>query len=267
MFGLVLAAVYALSVLVLPFPNWTSFRIAFFAAATARNVTPKQRISMLLHFVRELLLLPVWAAFWLADEALFPNYHNEEIRKPIFIISQPRSGTTFLLRTLSEDKNTFLSIKHLEWRYPYISFWKLVDLLGLRNWLERRSYWPDTELGRMCRKIHYHVLGNFEEFGIFLEERFFHHYFVFRRFPFDSVLKRVSRFDSLSVSSKERMIATFLRVVKKVYFSRGNGEIFLAKENENVEFCRAIVDRCKDARVLRACHETTASLLGVGKSE
>lgn len=158
---LTLIIVYALSILVLPFPNWTSFRIAFIAAVTASNVTTRQRFSMLCYFFYEFLLLPIWAVFWLADELFFPNYRNASIPESIFIISQPRSGTTFLLRTLSEDKNTFLSVKHLEWRYPYISLWKLIDLIGLRNWLEARSYWPDTKLGRTCQKIHSHALGNY----------------------------------------------------------------------------------------------------------
>jgi len=252
---LVLALVYSVSIWALPFPNWTSFRIAFVAVITAPSISLRQRVSMLFYFSQELLLLPVWAVFWLLDEILFPSYHNQEIREPIFIISQPRSGTTFLLRTLSEDRDTFLSVKHLEWRYPYISLWKLIDFLGLRNWLETRSYWPDTELGRTCRKIHYHVLGNYEEFGIFLEERFYHHYFVFRRFPFKSVLERVSLFDSLSEAAKNNMITTFLHVIRKVYFYRGNAEIFLAKENENIEFCRAVINRLDDARILMICRD------------
>ena len=253
--SLTLVPVYTVSIFALPFPNWTSFRIALTAAATARNVTIHQRASMIWFLSRELLTLPIWATFWLLDELLYPQYHNEKIREPIFIISQPRSGTTFLLRTLSEDKNTFLSVKHFEWRYPYISFWRMAEFLGIREWFERQSYWPNTKIGRKCEKIHNHVLGNYEEFGIFLEERFYHHYFVFRRFPFNAVMERVSQFDTLSDNAKARMITTFLRVVKKVYFHRGNGEIFLAKENENVEFCRAALSRLEGARVLMICRD------------
>ena len=255
MFLSIVVSVYAVSIFVLPFPNWASFRIALAAVATARNVTIQQRASMLWFLSRELLTLPIWSVFWLLDEILYPQYRNEKLREPIFIVSQPRSGTTFLLRTLSEDKNTFLSVKHFEWRYPYISFWRMVEILGMREWFERRSYWPNTELGRKCEKIHNHVLGNYEEFGIFLEERFYHHYFVFRRFPFDAVLERVSQFDTLSEKARDQMITTFLRVVQKVYFHRGAGAIFLAKENENVEFCRAVLSRLEGARVLMICRD------------
>lgn len=255
MFVFTVVAVYTVSIFVLPFPNWTSFRIAFSAASTARNITMQQRVSMFSFLFKELLFLPIWATFWLLDEIIYPHYRNEKIKEPIFIISQPRSGTTFLLRTLSEDKDTFLSVKHFEWRYPYICFWQIVSILGLRDWIEARSYWPNTELGRKCEKIHNHVLGNYEEFGIFLEERFYHHYFVFRRFPFEAVLERVSQFDSLSKASADQMVDTFLRVVKKVHYFRGKNEIFLAKENENVEFCRAVLARLEGARILMICRD------------
>lgn len=251
----VLFATYFFSAIVLPFPNWTSFRVVVIATLIAPDITIRQRTSMLLFLLKEVVLLPIWALFWVADELFFATYHDQKIREPIFIVSQPRSGTTFLLRTLSEDKDSFLSVKHLEWRYPYITFWLLVDRLGLRPWLENRSYWPNTELGNTCKKIHAHVLGNYEEFGIFLEERFFHHYFVFRRFPFKPVLDRISRFDGLADADKDNMISTFLRVIRKVYFYRGNDEIFLAKENESVEFCRAVIDKLPDARLLMICRE------------
>jgi len=235
--------VYPMAVWVLPFPNWKSFGIAFKAVVVAKDVRFQHRIGMLLYILRDVALSPVWASFWLLDEFLYGAYRNSKI------------GTTFLLRTLSEDSDTFLSVKHLEWRYPYISFWKLLELLKLRDWLENRSYWPNTELGRRCNKIHHHVLGNYEEFGIFLEERYYHHYFVFRRFPFAPVLERVSGFNGLPERAQNEMINTLIRVVKKVYFYRGSNEIFLAKENENVEFCQALVKKLTDARILMICRD------------
>lgn len=255
---MVLAAIlttYLASALILPFPNWTSFRVALNAVVAAEKVTIWQRMSMLRYLFLEVVILPIWAVFWICDELLFSDYHEQRLHEPVFIVSQPRSGTTFLLRTLSEDRSSFLSIKHLEWRYPYISFWYLIDVLGLRRWLESRSYWPNNELGQKCRRIHPHVLGNYEEFGIFLEERFYHHYFLFRRFPFQSVLDRISRFDDLPIADKDRMVTTFLRVIKKVYYYRGQGETLLAKENESVQFCRAVLERLDDARLLMICRE------------
>lgn len=258
---LVVGLVYLASAAILPFPNWTSFLIVAHCTVTARRLGLRARLGMIRYLVREVAVLPVWTAFWIVDEVLFCEYRNASINEPIFIFSQPRSGTTFLLRTLAEDTDTFLGVKHLEWRYPYISFWRLIDALGLRQRIEALSYWPANDLGRLCHEIHPHVLGNHEEFGIFLEERFFHHYFVFRRFPFLAVLNRVSRFEDLSPRAQERMVTTFLRVVRKVHhYRQGGNRIFLAKENENVEFCCALIKRLPDARLIFIARATNQML-------
>lgn len=250
LFLLITILLFLISSILLPFPNWKSFYIVFMATLSSDDIGLQQRASMLIYLLKELVFLPVWAFFWLIDELFFAQYHNCKIEGPVFIFSQPRSGTTFLLRTLAEDEDMFFSVKHLEWRYPYISFWKLLDLLNLRSWLEKKSYWPNNKLGRLCNKIHFHVLGNHEEFGIFLEERFYHHYFVFRRFPFDPVMQRISNFETLTKKEKEIMINTFVRVVRKVSYHRGGNQKFVTKENESVEFCRALIEKFADAKVL-----------------
>lgn len=249
-FLLVIILSYVVSALALPFPDWPSYWHVAGHVMFSPHPSLKQRASMAWYLARDFLLLPAFAAFWLVDEILFHQYHDVRIKEPVFIISQPRSGTTFLLRTLSRDKDTFLSVKHVEWRYPCISIWKILDLMSLRNWLENRSYWPDTILGRTCQKIHYHVLGVFEEFGIFLEERFYHHYFVFRRFPFPPVLNFVTDYKGLPKKRQEALVDTFLQVVRKVYFYRGSSEIFLTKENEAVDFYELLLAAFPDARLL-----------------
>ncbi len=50
-----------------------------------------------------LVLLHIhWLGLWL-DELLFHRYRHTPVHKPLFILGVPRSGTTFLQRTLSRD--------------------------------------------------------------------------------------------------------------------------------------------------------------------
>lgn len=55
----------------------------------------------------------VWAGFIL-DEIFFPDYCDFQIRQPVFIIGNPRSGTTFLQRLLARDTSNFLSMRTWE---------------------------------------------------------------------------------------------------------------------------------------------------------
>lgn len=55
----------------------------------------------------------VWTGFVL-DEIFFPKYHDIKINQPVFIIGNPRSGTTFLQRLLARDTANFLTMRTWE---------------------------------------------------------------------------------------------------------------------------------------------------------
>ena len=54
-----------------------------------------------------------WIGF-LCDELFFAGYRRIEVRDPIFVLGIPRSGTTFLHRTLATDKEQFTSLSTWE---------------------------------------------------------------------------------------------------------------------------------------------------------
>ena len=54
-----------------------------------------------------------WIGF-LCDEIFFAGYRRMEIREPVFILGIPRSGTTFLHRTLATDQEQFTSLSTWE---------------------------------------------------------------------------------------------------------------------------------------------------------
>lgn len=225
---------YASFLALSPFPHWPSYRAVFDSVKRARSITVRQRAVLYKYLLRDILVLPAISFFWLVDEILFRGYRKIEVGAPVFIVGQPRSGTTFLHRTLSADKS-FISLKHLEWKYPLISLWKLIDLFHLRSLVEKVHYWPNTPAGRVARKMHEHRLGSFEEHGIFFEERFYHHYFVFRRYPFPELLGKITDFSNLGERDRTRMVDVFKRVVQKTMYYRGRDLIWLTKENESIE--------------------------------
>lgn len=57
--------------------------------------------------------LLIWSSF-LIDEIVFPGYREIKINQPVFIIGNPRSGTTFLQRLLARDRVNFLSMRTWE---------------------------------------------------------------------------------------------------------------------------------------------------------
>ena len=77
----------------------------FKSANTPGRLTRKRVIFLLLFYI---VWIPVSLFNWLCfalDNLLFPAYKKHPIEKPLFIISNYRSGSTFLQRVLSQDKN------------------------------------------------------------------------------------------------------------------------------------------------------------------
>ena len=57
--------------------------------------------------------LIIWTGFIL-DEIFLPKFHDIKINNPVFIIGNPRSGTTFLHRLMARDTTNFLSLRTWE---------------------------------------------------------------------------------------------------------------------------------------------------------
>lgn len=238
-----------------PFILWRSFFAVMRAVTFSMALSFKQKLRLAWHLIKELVYAPALTLLWIIDDLIFSAYRFAQLNNPVFIVSQPRSGTTFLLRTLSQDSDTFFSLKHLEWRFPFIALWKLIDFFGLRYFVESIDYWPDTELGRLASKIHHHKLGSVEEHGIFFEERMYHHYFTFRRFPLPEVLRRVTDIKDLTKRERKKLVRTFKKVVQKVAYYRGAGRIWLTKENESVDLYRILRDEFPSAHFLTILRE------------
>ncbi len=225
-----------------PLSHWDSYWCVFRATCRDKQLPKRAKLRLLSYLLCDLILSPLHCTLWILDEMIFLNKLNRiRLKDPVFIVSQPRSGSTFLHRLLANDKDVFFAVTYLEWRWPYICIWYLLDRLGLRDWINSWSYWPNKNTaGSLASKMHPHLYGEHEENGIFLEEKFYHHYFVFRRFPFTPLLDTITHFDTLSIKDQKRLLDVFERVIKKVSYYRGENRIWLTKENESVSFYCAL---------------------------
>ena len=106
-------------------------RQLFRSRGTPYRLTPRRIGSLLLSYsIYTLVELVTWAGF-LADDIFFRGYRNVEIREPVFILGNPRSGTTFLHRLLAKDEHTF-TCTHM-WEAlaaPSVAQRRVVQVLG-----------------------------------------------------------------------------------------------------------------------------------------
>lgn len=232
--GLVLTYIFT------PFILWRSFFHIAANVLSARGVGLAARARLFWHLAKDLLWLPLLTWAWWLDELFVPAYRRADASIPVFIMSQPRSGAMSLMRTLAMDERSFFALTHLEWRLPFVLFWRLIDRIGLRRHLERINDWPDTPLGRLASRLHAHELGSLVEHGVFFEERMYHHYLCFRRFPFPGALCRATDVEGLTDGERRKLVGTFSKVVRKVAHYRGAGRLWLTCENDSVELYRLL---------------------------
>lgn len=76
-----------------------------------------------------LILRAMVIAGRILDDILYPGWRAQEIRKPIFIIGNPRSGTTFTHRLMAGD-DRFTYLKLWQTIFPSVTYYRLFGLLG-----------------------------------------------------------------------------------------------------------------------------------------
>jgi len=135
-----------------------------------KDFPPSQRRSVAFCVI----FLTIFAGFevftaicFLLDEVLFRRYRSIVLREPIFVIGNPRSGTTILHRVMACDDERFVFFRSWEILFPSILQKKLLSALGRL----------DRSLGRPLRRRierfearHFEKINRIHEFGLFQPE-------------------------------------------------------------------------------------------------
>lgn len=108
-----------------------NFKAFFKARGKNYRLTPKRFLVLFIWLVLYIPAQIINRFFFLLDELLFFKYHKQPITQPVFIIGNPRSGTTFLHRLMDKDEGTFSSFIVWELIFaPSITQRKLVWAVG-----------------------------------------------------------------------------------------------------------------------------------------
>jgi hypothetical protein len=262
---------YAAGIWFSPFPYWTTYwvlwRHVLFDQTPGIDLMAKLRQAGML--TNYFLLAPVWTMLWHLDDLLYPKYKDMQVR-PVFIIGEPRSGTTLLHRTLGADSKRYFAIRHIEWRYPFITVQKLIETFGLAERLKQANYWPDSAIGKEAARMHPNNMYDFEEDGIFYEERFLHHFFTYLRFPYPDLLNYLDEYPSLPPRVKNNILDVHRKAVQKVMYLRGDPKLqYLSKEVTSHNKIQDLLERYPEARfivIIRPASEFMDSLLALVRS-
>lgn len=176
--------------------------------------------------------------FLLLDEVFF-FYRLVRIKEPVLISGVPRTGTTFLYRTMAEDKENFtcftlgeiIFAPSLIQKYLFYFFYKLDQLIGapLKNFL----LFLGSKIMVEYKKIHLFEFFKPEEDELILLNLFSTVVLKYL-FPRSRVFDKYIEFDEKLSASEKRNILNFQKrcIKKHLFFWRsihGKQKIFLSK--------------------------------------
>lgn len=174
-------------------------------------------------------------AGFIFDEIFFRGYRKTEVKRPVFIVGVPRSGTTFLHRLLSKDKDRFTYMKTWEIIYaPLIIQKKFFLVLGA---VDRFFSCPLYNLNVLVEKRFFKKLNQMHRVELFSAEEdelllihSFSTIFLSFIFPFDEVKKPFAQFDkAFSTKEKKRIMRFYKRNLQRHLYVFGNKKQILSK--------------------------------------
>lgn len=212
-------------------------------------------------FLWTFLFITLWTvftilvfAFRLLDEVFFFNYRKLEVKEPIFIISNPRSGTTFMHRLMSMDEGRYGYTYLYHTILPSITVFKIINFFDsvdrkIGRPMQKFFRWMDGIIFKGWEEIHPMGLGKTEEdeaiyifsgmsAGIFL------------LCPFIKDVYEIVFPDSIEEKTKQKIMNFYTNSIQRVMFAAGHNKVFLSKNVMSTGRLESLQKAYPDARYI-----------------
>jgi len=230
-------------------------KVTFLQPRDHYRLTPR-RFFMILLFI--FLYIPLELFTWLGfllDEIFYPGYRRNQIKQPVFIIGNFRSGTTFMQRILAKDHNRFIGVK--AWEIVFGSSIIIRKLMGFLMRVDKKIGQPLYKMIEASEKKTLHKI-DFHHFrwNDFEEDDFFHlHSFSCFGFwiysaPFE-ILKDLMKFDiSVPKDLNARMMTFYHRLIQRHLYAHGGSRQLLSKNPTFSSKIKSILKIYPDAKFI-----------------
>jgi omega-hydroxy-beta-dihydromenaquinone-9 sulfotransferase len=210
------------------------------------------------------------------DRLLFPAFRRVSVKRPLFILGPPRSGTTLLHRLVASDSQQFTTFPLWELLFaPAICQKYLV--LGL----DRLDRWVGGPLGWLLRRTERIVFGSSERIhktSLLLPEEDYllllplrACFLLILAFPRCEGLWRLGRFDeAISPDVRRRVMKHYASLLQRHLYVRGTQRCILSKNPCFSSWIESLNEQFPEARfigLLRPAEETVPSQLSSIRDE
>lgn len=206
------------------------------------------------------------------DSVFFPGWRKVQVRRPVFIIAHPRSGTTLTHRLMLQDPDRFSCTRAYELLFPSILQKKCIRALGrvdrrllgstLHRWVRSRE---ESALGEL-QDIHHFSLLEPEE-----DEWFYFMTFAsgvsLSLFPYAEEFRDVMTYDCMSPELQREHMAYYDGCLKRQLYLDGEDKTFCGKNTTTfIHKIGVLAEMYPDSRfvhIVRNPFEVAPSLLSL----
>lgn len=251
------------------YPNFRLlFRLTYLSLFKSEGTHARltgRRILVLLGFYT--IFVPMQLINWIffaVDLFAFGGYRRVRVREPVFIVGNPRTGSTRLMRVLARDEKTFACARLWELLLaPSITQRKIVKALaaldrGLGSPIHSRLLAWQERAFRKSDKYHKTRLNKPDEDELSLMPIFSAIHLAFP-FPFLEEFTRYIYFDTqIPPAEKERFMAFYRLSMQRTLYLHGSSKHFLSKSPANSSRIETLCQTFPDAKFIYLTRDPTA---------
>src|SRR3990172_10222355 len=217
--------------------------------------TPRRRVVIFLFYlIIPLQQLLTFICFYL-DEIFFPAYHRQEIKAPVFIVGNFRSGSTLMQRLLAQDKQfTSMNIAEI-YIAPTLTqraIWKMLGAIDRVLFGGRGRRFIEGRDKTWLNSLQMHKVGLFtpdEDEGLLVT--IWSTLFLQYVFPVMDELPPYDRFDEgLPEGQRRRIMGFYQAIIRRHLYAHGGKQIYLAKSPGHASRIDSLVEFFPDARII-----------------
>jgi hypothetical protein len=231
-----------------------TIQFAFFKSeGTPARLSPKRFFINLFIF----LFWPVWQLFiriaYLLDNLIYPESLDQEVKEPVFIVGNFRSGTTFLHRLLDKDNHSTSFTSWELYMAPSVIGRKLSQwLLKLNYAIGNPARWVIALFDKIVEKeavMHKIGLAEAEEDGQVLFQ-IWSSFDLIAFFPFPKLIREYIYYDDqITAEDKTRDMTYYSEIVKKHIYAHG-GRRYLSKNPSHSPKVKTLHHHFPDAKFI-----------------
>lgn len=204
-----------------------------------------------------------WACLTL-DDWLYPGYRRQRVDRPVFIVGNPRSGTSFFHRLLAADGAAFTGLTLQEILLPATCQQRAIAAAGrldgaLGRPLGRLIAWCEARMWAGADDIRRIRLSDPEEDELLLAHAFATPSLVML-FPGAASLLRLQRFDELPAGERRRWMDLYRALLQRHLYRAGGGRRLLSKNTTFPLKITSVAERFPDGHFLWLVRDPAASI-------